>query len=83
MHMRINKINKRVQGNLKRKVMDQRLVIENAAKKRKKRGSRVARAREHDGRVVEIGSDGLRVVEGETYVVMLHSGNLLLKNGWT
>jgi hypothetical protein len=75
---RINKINERAQGNLKRKVMEQRLVIENATKKRKKMGARVARAREHDGRAVVIGSDRLRVVDGDTYVV-LHSGNLLLK----
>ena len=75
---RINKINERAQGNLKQKVMEQRLVIESATKKRKKRGARVARAREHDGRAVEIGSDKLKVVDGDTYVV-LHSGNLLLK----
>lgn len=64
---RINKINERAQGNLKQKVMEQRLVIESATKKRKKRGTRVARAREHDGRAVEIGSDKLKVVDGDTY----------------
>ena len=50
--------NERAQSNLKRKVMEQRLVIENATKKRKKRGAQVARAREHDGRAVEIESSG-------------------------